>query len=260
MEAINKELKIKIRKKFPFLTPVYAILRNWRLKLMKWRPKYDSNELITSHLAEFSNDKRFRNSYEAAIKDGHALGLHVPSDWTNHVTCWAAEHGARLEGDFVECGVLRGFTSRMAMEYIGFEKIKKKFYLIDTYNGLDDRFISPSEREREFGYSDIYPYVKEVFSKIHNAVVVKGAIPEVLDTLTGIKKVAYLAIDMNCVIPEIAAAEFFWPKMSTGAVMVLDDYGHQGFDEQRLAFDKFAKEKGVPILCLPTGQGLIIKS
>lgn len=65
---------------------------------------------------------------------------------------------------------------------------------------------------------------------------------------------------MNCTIPEIAAAEFFWPKMSTGAVIVLDDYGHQGFDEQHLAFDEFARKKRVPILCLPTGQGLIVKS
>jgi CTP synthase (UTP-ammonia lyase) len=60
-------------------------------------------------------------------------------------------------------------------------------------------------------------------------------------------------------IPEIAAAEFFWPRMSLGGIIILDDYGWQGFDEQRLAFDKFAKEKNVPILSLPTGQALIIK-
>ncbi len=247
-------------KNIPVAYTAYSVLRNWRLKLMKWRPVYDSNELITSHLCEFRRDKRFIESYNVAIKGGHALGLHVPSEWTNHVTCWAAEHGTKLEGDFVECGVLRGFTSRMVMEYVNFEKLDKKFYLIDTYNGLDDRFLSPSEREREFGYSDIYPYVKEAFSKIHNAVIVRGAIPEVLDTLSEIKRVAYLAIDMNCALPEIAAAEYFWPKMSHGAIIILDDYGHQGFDEQRIAFDAFAKKKGVPILCLPTGQGLIIKS
>ncbi len=226
---------------------------------MKWRPTYDYFGLITDHVCEFKNDPRFRKSYEVAIQSGHAQGLHKPGEWTNHVTCYAAAHGTVLEGDFVECGVLRGFTSRMIMEYVDFEKLNKNFYLIDTYNGLSDKYLLPEEKGREFGYIDTYPYVKEAFSKFHNVKVIKGIVPEVLESLSEIKKVAYLALDMNCTIPEIAAAEFFWPKMSSGAVMVLDDYGHQGFDEQRLAFDKFAKEKNVPILCLPTGQGLIIK-
>ncbi len=106
----------------------------------------------------------------------------------------------------------------------------------------------------------MYEFVKKSFAKFPNAVIVKGAIPEILSSLSKIRSVAYLHIDMNCMIPEIAAAEFFWPKMSHCAVMLLDDYGWYGFDEQRLAFDKFAKEKNVPILSLPTGQGLIIKS
>jgi len=64
---------------------------------------------------------------------------------------------------------------------------------------------------------------------------------------------------MNCVIPEIAAAEYFWDKLVPGAAIVLDDYGWIGCEEQKYAFNEFAKRKGVPILCLPTGQGLIIK-
>ena len=30
---------------------------------------------------------------------------------------------------------------------------------------------------------------------------------------------------MNCAAPELAAAEFFWDRLTTGAVVVLDDYG-----------------------------------
>ena len=165
-----------------------------------------------------------------------------------------------LEGDFIECGVARGFTSRMVMEYLNFGSLKRKFYLIDTYKGLDPRYFTENDRTRSFFYPDMYEFVKNAFAKFANAVIVKGAVPEVLEKLPKIKNVAFLHIDMNCMIPEIAAAEYFWPKMSKGAIMLLDDYGHQGFDEQRLAFDKFAKEKGVPILSLPTGQGLIIKN
>ena len=146
------------------------------------------------------------------------------------------------------------------MEYLDFGKLKRKFYLIDTYNGLDQRYLTVNDQKRKFDYPDMYDFVKNTFAKFSNAVIVKGAVPEVLEKLPKIENVAYLHIDMNCMIPEIAAAEYFWPKMSSGAIMILDDYGHQGFDEQRLAFDKFAKEKRVPILSLPTGQALIVKS
>ena len=246
------------RKQLPFLRLVYAILRNWRLRLLKWRPTYNATGLITDHLCEFKKDERFRKSFDAALQDGHWFS--PPDEWKNHITCWAAEHGANLSGDFIECGVAKGMTSRVIMEYLDFGKLKRKFYLIDTYNGLDQRYLTVNDQKRKFDYPDMYDFVKNTFAKFSNAVIVKGAVPEVLEKLPKIENVAYLHIDMNCMIPEIAAAEYFWPKMSSGAIMILDDYGHQGFDEQRLAFDKFAKEKRVPILSLPTGQALIVKS
>ena len=59
--------------------------------------------------------------------------------------------------------------------------------------------------------------------------------------------------------PEIAAAHFFWDKIVPGGVVILDDYGFKGHEEQKAAFNEFAKQKNVPILQLPTGQGIIFK-
>jgi hypothetical protein len=64
---------------------------------------------------------------------------------------------------------------------------------------------------------------------------------------------------MNCVEPEIAAAHHFWDLLVPGAIMLLDDYGHPRHREQKLAFDQFAREKGVKILSLPTEQAIIQK-
>jgi hypothetical protein len=48
-----------------------------------------------------------------------------------------------------------------------------------------------------------------------------------------------------------------------GGLILSDDYGHgragEGFYAQKLAFDAFAKSKGIEVLTLPTGHGLIIK-
>ena len=64
---------------------------------------------------------------------------------------------------------------------------------------------------------------------------------------------------MNISYPERMALQFFWPKLSSGAVVVLDDFGWRGFEEQRESITEFARIAGVEILTLPTGQGLIVK-
>ena len=57
-----------------------------------------------------------------------------------------------------------------------------------------------------------------------------------------------------------AAAEFFWPRLVSGAVIILDDYGYSDdYVRQKRAFDTFARTKNVQVLLLPTGQGLIFK-
>jgi O-methyltransferase len=91
-----------------------------------------------------------------------------------------------------------------------------------------------------------------------NVEVIKGRVPDVLSSLA-IDRVAYLHIDMNIAAPEVAAAEHFWDRLVSGAVVVLDDYGSMAHVEQKMGLDEFARARGVTILTLPTGQGLLIR-
>ena len=134
-------------------------------------------------------------------------------------------------------------------------------YLIDTYEGLVKEQISDEEKRlgaKLDSYKECYATVRQTFSRFENAVIVRGVVPEILPEVKS-QKVCYLSIDMNCAEPEIAAAEYFWDKMVSSAAMILDDYGWIGQSVQKRAFDDFAKRKNVPLLCLPTGQGLIMK-
>jgi len=47
--------------------------------------------------------------------------------------------------------------------------------------------------------------------------------------------------------------------MVSGAMALLDDYAYVGYGEQKKAFDKFSRIKGIKILSLPTGQGVYLK-
>ena len=66
--------------------------------------------------------------------------------------------------------------------------------------------------------------------------------PHTLTQYTG-GSVAFLSIDMNCVAPEIAALDFFYPKLSSGAAIVLDDYGWKNHINQKHAIDRFFSDK-----------------
>jgi len=84
-------------------------------------------------------------------------------------------------------------------------------------------------------------------------------VPDTLAEFPADRRVAYLSIDMNIVLPEIATIEFFWDRLVPGAIVLLDDYGWSTHTAQKQAFDAFAQAHGTMILNLPTGQGLIIR-
>src|SRR5262245_59997527 len=107
---------------------------------------YNQDGLVTTHNADFMREPRFARAYEAGQKTGSwTFGdLH----WLAYIVCWAAERGASLEGDFVECGVNRGGYALTVINYVNFETLPKKFYLLDTYEGLVERYISPEEKAR----------------------------------------------------------------------------------------------------------------
>ena len=226
--------------------------------------------LITNHNHDFMKDPLFAEAFKLAIDTGtwgtknDYLNTKNPY-WRGYIVCWAAKQAIHLQGDFVECGVYKGALARMVIHYTGFENQQKKFYLMDTFEGLIEDQVTEKEKKqginvKEYNvvYADCYETVRNTFAFCKNVEIIKGIIP---DSLTQCKasEIAYLSIDMNCVAPEIAALEFFWDKVVTGGFIILDDYGFGTHLNQKLAHDKFAKDRNIEILTLPTGQGLIIK-
>jgi hypothetical protein len=156
-----------------------------------------------------------------------------------------------------------GVHSLAICEYVRFNNLDKRFFLFDTFRGIPFEQRSPSERRSVSAhyvgpYSECYEVTKARFAEFPRAQLVRGKVPDTLTTVQ-IDRVAYLSIDMNIAYPERAAIEFFWPKLSPSAIVVLDDYGWLGHGEQKRSLAEFARSVDVAILMLPTGQGLMIK-
>ena len=224
------------------------------------RFRYDQDGLASVHSCEFMHDPRFIDAYRRGAR---AAGKDSQWHWRVHVGTWASGHAKHLDGDFVECGVWRGCMSTIIMRYHDWNSLDKRFFLLDTFTGPVDRYISDVEKANGYtkasmAFEDCYDEVVRNFAEFERVSIVRGAIPETLAEVdTG--AVAFLHLDLNCAPPEIAAIEHFWPLLVPGAVVLLDDYAYLGYEIQKAEMDRFAARVGVEVLSLPTGQGLILK-
>jgi hypothetical protein len=227
---------------------------------------YDQDGLRSVHNHDFMSDPAFIRAYQRGVQ---AVGADYHWHWRVHVGLWAARMAAGLKGDFVECGTNRGFLSSAIMQYLDWSNTGRRFFLLDTFSGLDERYVSEEEKhdgvldrnrqalENGF-YTTNVDAVRANFSEWKNVYIIVGAIPETLTKMVA-EGVAFLHIDLNCSPPEVAALRYLWDRLVPGAPILLDDYAYHGYEWQKIGMDAFAAERAIPILSLPTGQGLIIK-
>lgn len=224
-------------------------------------PNYWQDRLITAQRPDsFMSDDKFLKAFSIGKETG---SWPIPQiHWRIHIMIWAAGIALNTKGDFIECGVNLGGFAKAIMAYHQFNKTGRTYYLCDTFEGGkgENLFLLKEKNNRNFykHYKNTFDRVKEIFSK-DEVVLVKGLIPKSLEKVKG-KKFAYISMDLNSAKAEYDALKILWPQLSGGGVIVFDDHSFVGYEESLKLHTQFAKEVGVDILCLPTGQGIIIKN
>ncbi len=216
--------------------------------------------------ADFLDDPRFQRAYAAGWSRMGKSAPHTDdARWIAHVAIWAASQAAVLDGDFVECGVNTGLLSLAICEWLDFNCLDRDFWLFDTYDGIPDGQMSDAERQgiggwhNRHSYQECHAQAVESFARWPRCRVTRGSVPDILSQFPPGRRVAYLSIDMNIVLPEITALAFFWDRLVPGAMVLLDDYAWDTHRPQKAAFDAFACANSRMILTLPTGQGLLVR-
>jgi len=251
--------------------------RQWHQKLLaragyvmfntRSKECYARDGLFTLNNDGFRENPGFKAAYGRGVEA--SAGFDPQIEWRIHVALWVARTASRIPGDFVECGVNAGFISSAIMQRLNWSATDKTFYLIDTFKG--PVLTQYSQTEVELGrlrvaqeavargaYVTNLDLVRVNYSEWPNVEIVQGVVPDVLPAL-GIKRVAFLHLDMNCAYPERAALEHFWHLLSPYAMVLLDDYAYFGNEYLAQTIDSAATSLATEVLSLPTGQGLIIK-
>jgi len=170
--------------------------------------------------------------------------------WRTHIFSWAAQNALKVQGDFVECGTHLGFSVSVLCDYLGLESTGRSYWCYDLFEGqayatFDIGALSPFE------------FVQRRFAHQSFVRLIKGSVPDSF-AQGAPERVAFLHLDMNSAPAERSALEVLLPRMAKGAMVVLDDYGWRHYRAQKLVADELFGAIGVPIVELPTGQGLAI--
>jgi len=216
---------------------------------------HGDNMIALDRVMGFSEDPRFIQAMSLCAENDQERSL----SWRLHTLSWAGHHCLNLSGDFVECGVYKGFCSHFLVEYLQFKEQNKKLYLYDTYEGIPEEHSAESPLPAgSYALDNLYESVVERFSGYRNVSVVKGTVPDVLGDICP-DKVAYLHLDMNSASAETGALEVLFERVEPGGIIILDDYGWYAYRAQKEAEDKFFLKYGYRVLELPTGQGMVFK-
>jgi hypothetical protein len=154
----------------------------------------------------------------------------------------------RIKGDFVECGVFFGGASMLiAKTLLSLGDTSRELWLYDSFQG----FVGEEAKDDVTWYGDS---IRARFSDFHGIardnIASTGYPPEMLRLVKGdIEKtaanndngdIALLRLDTDTYCSTKAELEHFYPKLVSGGILIIDDYGH-AFGARRAVDEYFAE-------------------
>jgi O-methyltransferase len=196
------------------------------------------------------------------IADRHAQLLPLANwHWNLSTALWAVQQVKAVPGDLVELGVFRGHTTLFCAEYVGFQDWPKRWWLYDTFEGIPDDQVAAGWAQSNkdlYGGTFSFEEVRDRFAAFPNVDVIKGRVPEVLAEGAP-DAIAFMHIDMNNPTAEIGALDALFERVSSGGIILFDDFCWATARAQFDAETKWFAERGLHVLPLATGQGLFVK-
>jgi O-methyltransferase len=172
----------------------------------------------------------------------------------------------RIEGDFVECGVWRGGSMMaVASMLLALGDRSRRLYLYDTYDGM----TQPTEKDIEFSgkraetllassdkadeasvwcYAPLEAVKKVVLGTGYDPSKVNFVQGRVEDTIPGVapERIALLRLDTDWYESTRHELVHLYPRLVTGGVLIIDDYGH--WLGARQAVDEYLSRHELPLM------------
>ena len=206
------------------------------------------NMILSSKTAGFLRQEEFAN---LANKYFSGDSLHSSIIWRIHILAWAMNSCRDLDGDFIEFGCYDAVVAEFLIDYNNFSDYKKTFFLYDIFD-------NPPTEKGEKHSPELFDNVKKRMAKYEFVKVTKGLLPGSFEKNIP-EKLAFVHMDLNSAETEMSLLNLFFDKLVPGGILILDDYGTMGYENQYSQEKEFFNERGYSVIELPTGGGLVIK-
>jgi hypothetical protein len=160
-----------------------------------------------------------------------------------------------LSGHVAEVGVYRGGTALLLSR--AFEGAAE-VHLFDTFAGMP-----PTDPDKDLHVAGDFRDTTEVSVRRYladrpNVTIHAGFFPETAAPLAD-AQFRFVHVDVDIYRSVRDCAEFFYPRMVAGGVLVFDDYGWSSTAGARQAVDEFFVERDEVPVYLPTGQAVVVR-
>lgn len=145
----------------------------------------------------------------------------------------------QIPGALAEAGVYQGYVSRFIHRLMP----QRHYYLFDTFAGFHKADLEQGVGEDPRFRDTSLEAVLRTIGDTRNIEPRKGRVPE---TFAGLEdeRFSFVLLDMDLYRPTLSALEFFYPRLSPGAYLMVHDYHNPESDWAcRRAVDEFMADK-----------------
>jgi Macrocin-O-methyltransferase (TylF) len=164
-----------------------------------------------------------------------------------------------VPGDMVELGVYKGNSAKLLVTLA--KRWGRDVFLFDTFESFDPRDFQSQDIDK-IGviqrFSDTsFESVRE-FVGCENVHFVRGYFPDSAVDMQLPRRISVAHIDCDLHDPIKAGLELFYPRVSTGGILVLHDYSSGHWQGAKRAIDNFFSDKPEKPILMPDKSGSAI--
>lgn len=222
---------------------------------------YDADGLATIHHSPFVADAEFARLYDEMAARWFADEV-VDARWRMWLLTRWARYARALPGAFAEFGTYRGGCAWMILSTAALDA-DRRFFLFDTYEGIPHDRLTAAERRDELGGRLADTSVDYVAGLLAGWDPIPRICPgDVFETMpaTDTGALAFAHVDLNAAAPTEHVLGHVYERLVPGGVIVFDDYGWRGYEDQRAGIDAFFAARPEEIIALPTGQAVVLRA
>jgi len=172
-----------------------------------------------------------------------------------------------ISGDFSECGCWKGHSTYMISKLLQDNGFSQTFHIFDSFEGglsdkseedknLREKLTEAQIKKEKMLFSNTEEDVKKLLSDFKFVKLYPGWIPERFHEVSN-RTFSFVFIDVDLYQPTLESLNFFYPRLSKGGVIVIDDYGYSQFPGAAIAVDSLLN-KNKPSICFADSMGSFI--